>query len=177
MADESEVVRVAEDSPNRCQAMTKHGQCRFGRVDGSTLCFRHCRNRQQIEKKKMNNYLLTSYYGRAAELASSDGIKSLKDEIALLRLLLERILNNINNDSDLLIATPQIADLVTKINNTVLTSHKLESQMGQLMDKEQVVIIANQMVNIIAEHVTDEDKIQIIATEIGTKLESKIMEA
>lgn len=175
MADESETVRCDADDPNRCQAMTKHGQCSFRALEGSKLCFRHCRNRQVIEQKKMNNYLLTTYYARAAELAESDNIKSLKDEIALLRMVLEKQLNSISSDSELLIATPQIGDLVTKIEKTVLTSHKLESQMGSLMGREEIVILCNNMVNIISENVDDASIVQRIAEQIGEKLESKVL--
>jgi len=177
MAEYDQTRKVTDPAdPRRCQAMSaKMGQCTFVSLEGGTLCFRHERNPKRLETKKLNNYLLGQYYTRAAEMASGSDVKTLTDEIGLLRMLLERTLDPIKTDADLMVAMPQISDLISRIEKIVLTSHKLEMQMGTLMGREEIVIIANQMVNIIAANVEDERIVKIIADEIGEKLESKVL--
>ena len=78
--------RVEEDSLERCQYIGAKGQCRIKRVEHSEYCPAHGGNKafQAHEKRQLRNYRLNQFKQRTEELAHSDGILSLKEEIAIL---------------------------------------------------------------------------------------------
>ena len=139
--------RAAADDPRRCQAVTATGQCNLTAVEGGTYCIIHGGvgqvNRQKREATK--NYRLTQWRARVADFSESSDVKSVREEIGILRLLMEETINRCATTTDLLLQSALISDLVSRIERTVSTCHKLESQMGQLMDKQAILRFASRV--------------------------------
>ena len=113
--------RIEADDPTRCQAVTKNGQCPSAQIEGSEYCMPHggyaVANRQRAEG--LRNYNLTKFFAKQqiANHADSTHIKSLRDEIGILRVMMEERLNGCKDAHDLLLQSGPIADLVMKINS------------------------------------------------------------
>jgi hypothetical protein len=167
MPTENKFERVPEDSPERCQGVGKTGQCPFKRIDGSEFCPR-CAGASQghIEKKKMSNYRLNRWQRRMEDFAESDTVKSLRDEIGITRMLLEEILNQCKDETDLLMHSNRISDLVIKIEKLVTSCHRLEKSSSMLLDKNRITHLANIVVDVIGEFVEDEDVIMNVAEKL-----------
>lgn len=92
---------------------------------------------------------------------------TLREEAGILRILLSETLNKLdqsgNPTADLFRMTPQISELVGKIQSTVQAAIKCDKQLENLMDREQVTKIAQNLINILAEHITDHATLQKIA--------------
>jgi len=160
--------RVAEDSPDRCQGITKYGQCQFRKVPGSTFCSKHGGN-SVIEKQKkesLNNYKLTKFKGRLCELSQNPNIKTLRDEVAILRMTLEERLNSLDGPADLIIHSHVISELVIKINTLVTSCHKLESSMGLMLDKQAILQFGSEVVGIIGDEISDPAMLDRVANRI-----------
>ena len=157
-----------DEDPNRCQGVTAQGQCRNIAVEHGTHCMAHGGNMQKRahEKKELNNYRLTKWQARVQRMESSPNIKSIRDELAILRMILEEKLNSINDENDLLNEASQISDLILKIEKLVTSCHKLESSMGQLLDKPAILNFAAEIIRIVSDCVDDEIKTGIIANKI-----------
>lgn len=141
------LVRVTDPAdPRRCQAITPHGQCSFTAVEGYHYCKLHD-TRHNDEKIKLRNYRLSQWKGRVAELGSSSEVKSLRDEIGILRLLLEQRLNACADTTDLMLHSHALSKLVLDIEKLVGSCHKLESSMGQLLDKQAILNFASIVVS------------------------------
>lgn len=168
--------RVEPGDPEQCQAVTGHGQCTFGRVPGGDYCATHGGNKviENQEREKMRNYRLTKFQSRFANAASQPQIKSLRDEIGILRVLVEERINQCNDPVDLMMQSNTISDLVLKIKTTVEACHKLEEKLGVMMDKEQAIQFAMEVSEVIARYVTDDDQLQAISTDLQTLIASKI---
>ena len=152
-------------SPTRCQAVVKQGQCPFEVIPGQTRCQMHSAGGLQ-EKAGLTNYRLTIWQKRLNELSNSDAVKSLRDEIGLLRLTLESVVNNCKDANDLLIYSGKISDLAVKIEKLVVSCHKLELSSGTLLDKQSVLQLASNLVDIITRHITNIEDVEIISEEI-----------
>ena len=82
--------RVKEqDDPRRCQHVFKTQQCWAEAAEGATMCMRHGGNKQQEANRKesLRNYQIGKFQARLEKHADSPIIKSLRDEIAILRII------------------------------------------------------------------------------------------
>ncbi len=154
------------DDPNRCQAMNAHGQCPYI-SEKNGRCMRHnAANKRHEEKKATLNYRLTKYQTRVSELATSETLKSLREEVGLLRMMIEEIVNSCKNENELNINSQRIASMLMQANTLVLSCHKLEVATGALLDKTAIVNLADQIINIISEFVKDDAVLKMISDKI-----------
>ena len=153
----------------RCQGHSKElGQCPFVKVDGSDYCPRHGGGvSERLEKKEaVRNYHLTKWQGRVNQLADNAGIKSLNEEVGILRMILENMLNQARDEQELLMFSARASDLVMKIERLVTSCDKMENKMGQLLGKDSVLRLAAQYVEIITEHIEDIEIVDKISTKM-----------
>jgi len=141
------------------------------RVPGGQYCLPHGGIRQ-IEKQKrqeMRNYRLSKYKARAEELGNSTHISSLKDEVAILRILIEEKINFCQDTQQLLLMSGPLSDLIMKCTVIVEKCHKLDAKLGNLLDRERVVIFAQTLIEIIGDYV-EEEQLDEISTKITKSL-------
>jgi hypothetical protein len=155
--------------PNeRCIATVINGQCPYCKVDNTDYCPMHGSNTgvnvQKAEVKR--NYQLSRWKNRVNNFADNDQIKSLREEIGILRMVMEEVLNKCDDATDLLMASHRIADVAMKIEKLVVSCDKLENRMGLLLSKRAVVQLAGEYVQIINNYVTDPDTIEQISEEM-----------
>jgi hypothetical protein len=125
------------------------------------------------ERAELKNYRLTKFRASVSRLGSSDQIKSLRDEIGILRMMMEERLNQCEDASDLLLQSHTIGDLAVKIQNAVTASSKLEAQLGQTMDKQALLNFASGVIGIIGENIEDPDVLDVISNNILALLGDK----
>lgn len=163
----------SEDQADRCQAVSSHGQCRNVAAEGSTFCLAHGGNRagQEADKNSLRNYALTKWQARLEQKKASPEIKGLRDEIGILRILLEDRLNQCISATDLMLHTSALSDLIMKIEKVVGSCHKLERNMGTVVDKQAILNFAGRIVQIVTMVLEDDpDKID----EIGNRILEEI---
>jgi hypothetical protein len=171
--------RVADDAPNRCQGITRNGQCPSAAMENTIYCVAHGGSQQQAAQRRqsLQNYRLTQWHAKVLEKANSTGVKSLREEVGILRIMLEERLNMCKDATDLLLMSGPISDLVMKIDTVVKSCHKLEFNMGMLLDKQQLLNFANAIITIITETVEDEALVSLIADRIlGELSDTRLLE-
>lgn len=164
-----ELVRISDDfDPERCEGVDSHGQCRYKRVATSKFCPRHGGNRAlaKEEEGKVRNYHLTTWRNRVNKFADNPEIKSLREEIGIIRMMIEVVLEKCKDENDLLIFSGKIQDLIGQAQKLVESCHKLEERTGVLLDKQTILTLADTMVRLIGEHVQDADALDMIATKL-----------
>lgn len=137
--------------PNRCQATFAHGQCRrVAEPDG--YCSIHGSTAAK-EAEARRQYLLTKIedQSRLSQFADHEHVKSLRDEIALARMLVERRFNAIQNDTDMMAACGPINQLLLTIEKLVKTCHSMEQSLGSLLARSTVLALAQQLAQTIVE--------------------------
>ncbi len=153
------------DSPNRCQAVNRWGQClNKGTVEGG-FCPIHGGNRA-IEKEKADRqrlYQLTKYRSRLEELdAPNQQVKNLREEIGILRIVMENIVEMCDCPAEILAHSPKISDLATRIGKLVTQCHTIDQSLGQYMDKNDIVQVAQEFVQVISGVVTNAEDLDKI---------------
>lgn len=158
--------RVEPDDPTCCQGLNKFGPCNLQAIEGQKYCRMHFGIGHKLaEEKASRNYLLNRYQHRVNNFADNDQIKSLREEIGILRMLLEQTINKCQNDTELLLYSNKISDLVVKIEKLVASCHKLELATGSLLDRSTVLMLGDVIIQIIGE-VCPPDKIQSVSERI-----------
>lgn len=153
--------------PRRCQAVIQNkGQCLNRASEGSNYCINHNGNFNRQAEESLTNYRLSKYQARLADKANSPALKSLRDEVAILRILLEEQINRCTDDTDLLLYSQPIAELVTKIEKCVVSTNKLEAALGETLDKATLMRFAGKVIDIISAEIQEEETINRISNNI-----------
>lgn len=157
-----------EDDPERCQAINKYGQCHYKAVPGGTNCPMHggIAQTKSQKAKALRNYKLTKWQAKLEQYADNPNIKSLRDEVGILRIMMEQRLETCHDAGDLIYQSGPIGDLVLKIEKVVTSCHRLEGSMGQLLDKQAILQFASEIINVVGSEIEDEVVINRIANKI-----------
>jgi len=160
-----------EDDPNRCQSLAHGGtqQCAYKKVPNSDYCPRHGGNKQMElnKRQRIRNLRLTfAKASRVNELTQGPDVKTLYDEIAILRFMLEELLNRFGDDEhELMLHSPNISQMVINITKTVEACQKLEERQGKYLDGVQIDALADALLDIITEFV-DAERLQEVAKKL-----------
>lgn len=173
MLTEHKLIRVAENAANRCEVSHATLQCPYGVIPGTNRCARHTGPflAPMVRRQEIETYQLGVFQQRVREFATDPKIKSLRDEIGILRLVLEQLFNKCNDAHDLLIASSKIGQLVTQIKDSVIAASKLEAALGQTIDKAQAMQLAESIIAVIVMHVEDPEILELIGRDIGQLVE------
>lgn len=170
---EHDYTRVAEDDPLRCQGRMRNGnQCLIRAVPGGSYCPVHGGTSQlkSQDRQELRNYQLNKYRQRVGELSSSPALKSLNEEIGILRMSLENALNQCNSAAELMVASQSISDMVLKIERLVTSCHKLDKDMCGLIGADDLRKLANDIIEIVGRRVPAEE-LSEVAVELQIALE------
>lgn len=173
MADfEPKWERADDEDLDRCTAVAGGGQCNLRAVPGSKFCPAHGGNKafHAIKKQEMRNYRLSKskarFQQRLIQLGNNDNITSLRDEIAILRIMIEERINSCADAQELMMISSPLSDLIMKVEKVVVSCNKLESKLGNLLDRTKAVQFAQIIVQIIGNYITDEEQLDKISDEI-----------
>ena len=165
---EYEIERVEEDDPMRCQTNMRTGQCRNKATTLGGTCPAHGGNSvlEAQTKKSIRNYKLAKFQVALDRHADSPRLKSLNDEVAILRMTLEEVLNSCDGAHDLLLQSHLISDLVVKIEKLVKSCHSLESSLGMMLDKQAILAFAQKVIDTVSKEDLTENQLTSISNGI-----------
>jgi len=177
MEDKTAIQRISDEfDPERCQyTRPTVGQCLNKAAPGCKFCIPHG-GVSQKSKQDLKNYRINKYNARLGDLRHNDELKSLRDEVAILRILLEEKFNACSSANELILQSGSMSDLVLKIEKLVSSCHRLEQSMDITIDKSRVVSMAENIVTLISRYVKDDAIIANIVndmTEMLNKTEEK----
>lgn len=158
--------------PNRCQhVIPSQGQCyNIGVLPGAN-CLAHGGGStlKADERHRKNAYRLFIFEQRLKEHIDYPDIKGLRDEIALMRMLVEEKLNLCGDLFDLNLVSSSVSDLIMKVNMLVMNCQKLESSLGKHVDATALLVFAKNVVDIISrkfDQPEDEERVREVADEL-----------
>ena len=152
----------------RCGATVKTMQCPYRKLEGGNNCAMHAGSIPAVsgDEKALKNYRLNRWKQRISELADNSQVKNLREEIGILRMILEEMLNQCETSMDILLYSTRMSDLVVKIERLVVSCDKLENRMGLMLGKDSILQLASTYVNIINMHVDNPETLEVISQEI-----------
>ena len=121
-------------------------------------------------RKAANNLRLSRYHTRLHEKGGGDAIKDLRDEVGVLRILLEDLVNA--PTFNVLLMYRQVSDLVVKIQGCVGAMHKIEKESNELLAKDDVLEFAGEIMLILNDELKDSPGIlERLASRLATAAE------
>ena len=155
---------VSKHDPTCCQ----YGDCTWQSVEGQNHCAKHggAVELSQEKKELVRTYNLTKFRAKLDHFSGDENVKGLREEIGILRIVMEERLNQCQTGVDLLSHAHMIGELATKIEKLVSSCNKIEKSLGQYLDKNSVVQLGMEIVTIVTRHVDDTKAIDNIATEL-----------
>ena len=150
----SQIERVnVEDDPRRCQGATRSGQCWNVASEGSNLC-PMCSGRDMVEENR-RGYILTNprLQERLTQLSAPEEIKSLQQEVAMAKMLIEERYNLVKTDQDAISAHGAINSMLLTVEKLISRSHILEQNLGQLFHKSTVIQMIQDFIKIVDDEI------------------------
>ena len=136
--------------PHRCKASMGTGQCMGVALAGSDYCLVHAGSYRAPEKG-MRGYLLARADDRAklAAFAESDNIKSLREEIALTRIMVQERWNSAKSDAERLVMFGAVRPDIQALEKLVKTCNQMEERLGTLLSKPTLSRVGQQICQVL----------------------------
>ncbi len=165
--------RVEPDDPNRCQAVHAAFQCPYKAVEGSKYCPRHGGNKklESARKEEMRMYLSAKWQEKIGKQATNPRIKSLAEEIGIVRMTLEAKLNSIHDEKMLVMQASGIIGLVNSLKDLVKTWQHVEKVSGEVLDRNKMSLFVQDLVEILSRYIADPEILQMIGEDINESIE------
>lgn len=157
--------RCDSNDPRRCQSNIKGDQCPWLSEPGSSFCQTHSNDHKNFDSQ-LRNYRLAKWQARVSQFSENEYVKSLREEIGILRMVLEEILTRCQDSTDLMMYSSKISDYILKIEKLVTSCHRLEERTNILLDKSSIIHLAGVMVEIVGRFVNDSIVMDKITEEI-----------
>jgi hypothetical protein len=151
------LVRVGLRDPHKCQHA---GGCSYRAVTGSTLCPLHggASTALAAERREVRNIILQGEMGtRAEEMRRGGRLKDLTDEVILARVVLEGLARNIKSPTDYVIFSDKLMNVMKTTQGLVESLQKLQEKNRELVDRTTLFTIAEGILGVIAQYITDPD--------------------
>jgi hypothetical protein len=157
--------------PDRCSFTFEHEQCWNERAEGSTNCEAHGgKSTAEADEKKLYFLSQARYRTRLAELSEHEEIKSLREEIALARMLIERRFDIIKSDEQLIQACAPINTMLLTVERLVKSAHIIEQNLGSLLAKPTVLRLGQQLCEIVIDELAGIDGHEEIVDRITDRI-------
>jgi hypothetical protein len=140
---------------------------------GSVYCTIHNGGVDLTEQEETRGYLLSKLEDRARLTSLSDElepVKELHDAISLTHMLIEKRYNIIQTEGDLLAACGPLNQLLQTMERLVNSTHRIETNLGELLARHAVITLAKEMVKIVIEEIEGVDDYEAIIDRITERL-------
>lgn len=168
-------MKATNIDPRRCQGTNLQGdQCRYFAVEGQQYCTYCSPAVNKLARKEANMYRLGQYQSRVSEFANDDRLKSLQEEIGIVRMLMEETLKQCHTPQDIIIYAGKLSDFAMKIGALLKTCQKLDVQLGATLDRDKVMLIGQKIVDILSVSIPKEH--HHLLDNIGMQIATAVME-
>jgi len=113
---------------------------------------------------RMLNFIANK--GVISDVGDSE-ITSMVSEIKVLKGLMTVMWNRCKDENELAMRAGPIGDLTQKIEKLVTSAHKLNKDLGAMLNEQQIEEFGREIIDIVSRHVTDTVVLEAIANDIA----------
>ena len=146
------------------------GQCAREACEGKSLCPMHVSGDPDEFGKRLYRLQNHDRRVRHATLSDHDELRSIREEVALARMVLEERLNSIKTDADLIAATGPVNTLLLTVEKLTSSCLKLDQTVGNLLAKPALLKMASDIVSIILEELASLPGHELIVDKISKRI-------
>jgi len=156
---------------SNCLHSGPSGSCPRQVVTGSLFCDRHT-----DEAERVRNYLIEDAKLREGfDRQQRADLYSLREEVTLLRTMINDRLNMAKSDAERIVAYREISTWIGTVDKLVNSVNKLDKETSQVLSKETLMSVAAAIVKVISEEIKKlpghEQVIDAVATRIVPLIE------
>jgi hypothetical protein len=158
---------------------SQNGSCPRHAVEGSIFCSVHCDEAERVRGYLINDASLKERFDHHAE----GNLYSVRQEITLLRAMINQRLDLAQNDVEKIVAFKEIGPWIATLDKLVNSLAKLEKESSQVLTREALLDFARLVINVVSseirqlpgyEQAVDAIKVKLIeAVAKTTNLEDK----
>ncbi|MEN6367713.1 MAG: hypothetical protein ABFC88_12955 [Thermoguttaceae bacterium] len=136
--------------PRRCKGSSADGQCLNVAADGSDYCL-GCGGVDHGPARRLRRYYLAQadVELKLALTAEGDDLKSLREEIRLVRRMVIETLNAAKTDIEKINAYSKVNTFLLTLERLMKTCHQLDQSMGSLIAKPALIRLAKRLCEIV----------------------------
>jgi hypothetical protein len=154
----------------KCEFTTATGQCTEEALEGDRYCSLHTHLDPDKHQKRMYNLLKYKYRTRYEQIGEHESLRSLREEVAMAKMMLEETFNSIHNDSEFLASRADLAHQLATVEKLVSSMLKMEVSMGTLISKPTLLKIASDIVQILLDKLKDVAGHELLIDEISAEI-------
>jgi len=154
----------------RCEFTYRQGQCSEEAIEGCRFCSLHTNIDPEKHQKRLYNLLKFKYRSRYEEIGDHESLRSLRDEVAIAKMMLEQSFNLINDDSEFMASRADLAHQLATIEKLTASMLKMETSLGTLISKPTLLKIAGDIVKILLEKLQDIPNHEMIIDDISAEI-------
>lgn len=159
---------------DQCEHTGTRGQCPSPKVDGSRYCSKHSDESDRIRGYRLSNPELRDQFEHHSR---SNIYASAKEEIFLLRAMVNEKLNSIENRAEFLSSFTNLTPSIVSITKCIETLSKLERQNNIVLGKEALAWLQKEMVSILISELKDVENYERIVDSIAKRIAKAIAES
>lgn len=158
----------------KCKHSGPKGMCPYDAIDSSVFCRKHTNEKDRIMSYELNNPEIRAAFQKQH---SSEQLRSLSQEVALLRAMLQRRLNMVKSEAEEIDVWNQLTPAFNTIDKLVNSLQKLELETSIVLSKETATKLAQDIVAIITDELRDVEDRDTIVDRIAVRIAQTIVEA
>lgn len=111
---------------------------------------------------------------RLAQLEDHEKSRSLRTEIAMIRVQIETLQNTINSDTERIAASPTLSTLFLTLERLLKTAHQIEKETNALLAKDVVILLGREIFQIISDELKNIPGFEEILRRIADRWQTTI---
>jgi len=130
------------------------------------------RDRDIENKLSLRAYILTNpeISEGAGRHSQVEELKSLREEIALARAMIEKRLNLVESNADFLNACGTVNTYLLTLERLITSCHRLEVNLGNLLSKAAILDLAKEIVSILMDELQEVPNYEEIVDQISERI-------
>ena len=120
----------------------------------------------RCKKHNKENYDVSYQSDKFVKKRDNSNISSLRDEIALTRIMIEEIWNGCSSSEQLFMYQQPLSDLIVKVERLVSAMHKMDLASQNYMDQKQLEGFCQDIINVLEDSIDDRKLLAEISQKI-----------
>jgi|WetSurMetagenome_2_1015567.scaffolds.fasta_scaffold09775_7 hypothetical protein len=146
------------------------GQCNEEALEGCRYCSLHTTLDPEKQQKRLYNLLKFKYRTRYEQIGDHEALRSLREEVAIAKMMLEESLNLIQNESEYMARRSELAQQLVTIEKLVSSMLKMETSLGTLISKPTLLKLTSDIVQILITKLQHIEGYELLIDEISAAI-------
>ena len=162
-------IKATKDPEKQCQSLANGNPCYYEKVKNAKYCAMHggqntvkAQRKQEMYDLRKSKWLQKIADEKLEDFSQGKNKFNMAEELGILRIVLQEILGQCTDITQLMRHNQKISNTISQIERLIFNSLKLDQKLGQLVSKDEMITIAQVLVNCIQVEINDAQKIKNI---------------